>query len=99
MRQWYLPYLDAIISNEGMLFKELNTFLDSLSGNNDAKVLIITGDGKAFIAGADLTSSDVFGFDKKDSDKTKNLIWLYNLKIPENTSYHYTDTFLVLKKI
>jgi hypothetical protein len=26
MRQWYLPYLDAIISNEGMLFKELNTF-------------------------------------------------------------------------
>lgn len=26
MRQWYLPYLDAIINNEGMLFKELTAF-------------------------------------------------------------------------
>lgn len=26
MRHWYLPYLDAIINNEGILFKELTTF-------------------------------------------------------------------------
>lgn len=33
---------------------EMNDFLDSLSLNKDIRVLIITGDGKAFVAGSDI---------------------------------------------
>jgi len=35
-------------------FIEFNHFLDDLSQRNDVKVLIITGEGKAFVAGADI---------------------------------------------
>lgn len=35
-------------------FSELNAFLDEVSNRNDIKVMILTGEGKAFIAGADI---------------------------------------------
>jgi enoyl-CoA hydratase len=35
-------------------FAEMDDFISSLSQNSDAKVLIITGEGKAFVAGADI---------------------------------------------
>lgn len=35
-------------------FAEMDDFVTSLSGRNDVKVVIITGEGKAFVAGADI---------------------------------------------
>lgn len=35
-------------------FQEFNYFLDSLEQRNDIRVVIITGEGKAFVAGADI---------------------------------------------
>jgi enoyl-CoA hydratase len=35
-------------------FKEFNHFLDDLEPREDVKVLVITGEGKAFVAGADI---------------------------------------------
>jgi enoyl-CoA hydratase len=35
-------------------FKEFNHFLDDLEPRDDVKVLVITGEGKAFVAGADI---------------------------------------------
>jgi len=35
-------------------FKEFNHFLDDISPREDIRVLIITGEGKAFVAGADI---------------------------------------------
>jgi enoyl-CoA hydratase len=35
-------------------FQELNHFLDDLEPRDDVKVLVITGEGKAFVAGADI---------------------------------------------
>jgi enoyl-CoA hydratase len=49
-------------------FKEFNDFLDHLEARDDIKVLIITGEGKAFVAGADIaemanmTSEEGFRF-------------------------------------
>jgi enoyl-CoA hydratase len=37
-----------------LFFKEFNFFLDSLKLFKELKVLLITGDGKAFVAGADI---------------------------------------------
>lgn len=35
-------------------FREMNLFLDDLEARDDIKVLVITGEGKAFVAGADI---------------------------------------------
>ncbi len=35
-------------------FKELNHFIDDIEPREDVKVLVITGEGKAFVAGADI---------------------------------------------
>ena len=43
--------LNALNTN---FFKEFNHFLDDLEPRDDVKVLVITGEGKAFVAGADI---------------------------------------------
>jgi enoyl-CoA hydratase len=76
---------EAMNALNSLLFKELNTYLDSLSENSAVKVLIITGDGKAFIAGADIaemqdmTKKEAFLFSKTGQDTFSRL---ENLKIP-----------------
>jgi enoyl-CoA hydratase len=44
--------LNALNSN---FFKEFNSYLDYIESNEKIRVLIITGDGKAFVAGADIS--------------------------------------------
>ncbi len=52
-------------------FNELNHFLDDLEPREDVKVLVITGEGKAFVAGADIAemvhmnSEEGFNFSTK----------------------------------
>ena len=52
-------------------FNELNHFLDNLEPREDVKVLVITGEGKAFVAGADIAemvhmnAEDGFAFSVK----------------------------------
>jgi enoyl-CoA hydratase len=43
--------LNALNTN---FFKEFNHFLDDLEPREDVKVLVITGEGKSFVAGADI---------------------------------------------
>ena len=43
--------LNALNTN---FFKEFNHFLDDLEPRQDVKVLVITGEGKSFVAGADI---------------------------------------------
>jgi enoyl-CoA hydratase len=43
--------LNALNTN---FFKELNHFIDDLEPREDIKVLVLTGEGKAFVAGADI---------------------------------------------
>lgn len=44
----------AMNALNSIFFKEMDDFILSLSKRNDVKVLIITGEGKAFVAGADI---------------------------------------------
>jgi enoyl-CoA hydratase len=67
------------------LLLELNQAIDIISKDESIHVLIVTGDGKAFVAGADIT-------EMKDFDSSKGLIYgelgagvfkkIENLKIP-----------------
>ncbi len=43
-----------------LFFSELNSILDSLSVNTNLSALIITGVGKAFVAGADIAEMETF---------------------------------------
>jgi enoyl-CoA hydratase len=52
--------LNALNTN---FFKEMNALLDELEKNEDIRVLLITGEGKAFVAGADI--AEMSGFDSK----------------------------------
>lgn len=76
---------EAMNALNSVFFKELNTYLDSLSENSEAKILIITGEGKAFIAGADIaemqnmTKEEGYQFSKTGQDTFSRL---ENLKIP-----------------
>lgn len=45
---------DALNALNLMVYKEINEVLDELEKENQVKVLIITGEGKAFVAGADI---------------------------------------------
>jgi enoyl-CoA hydratase len=68
-----------------LFFKELNHFLDSLQSFKDLKVLLITGEGKAFVAGADiaemqsLNAKEGYAFSKKGQNTFSRLA---NLDIP-----------------
>ncbi|MCX6287317.1 MAG: enoyl-CoA hydratase-related protein [Bacteroidetes bacterium] len=66
-------------------FKEFNHFLDDLEPRDDIRVLIITGEGKAFVAGADIagmsdmTEEQSFDFSREGQDI---FLRLENLRIP-----------------
>ncbi len=45
---------ESLNALNSQFFKEFNSFLDSITETKTIKVLIITGEGKAFIAGADI---------------------------------------------
>lgn len=44
----------ALNALNSAFFEELNTYLDDIVANDPIRVLIITGEGKAFVAGADI---------------------------------------------
>ena len=44
----------ALNAINSLVFTELNATLDDLEKNNDLKAVILTGEGKAFVAGADI---------------------------------------------
>lgn len=44
----------ALNALNSAFFNEMNHLLDDLEGRDDVKVLVITGEGKAFVAGADI---------------------------------------------
>jgi len=66
-------------------FREFNHFLDDLEPRDDVRVLIITGEGKAFVAGADIaemsgmTPQQAYDFSKGGQDSFARL---GNLRIP-----------------
>jgi enoyl-CoA hydratase len=45
---------EAMNALNAAFFKELNAYLDMLEAQHDIKVLVLTGEGKAFVAGADI---------------------------------------------
>ncbi len=45
---------NALNALNSLFFKEFNDFLQSIQSSKDLSVLIITGDGKSFVAGADI---------------------------------------------
>jgi len=52
------PYALNALNSE--FFKEINLFLNELEKLEDLRVLIITGEGKAFVAGADISEMSNF---------------------------------------
>lgn len=46
---------EALNALNSKFFEELNHYLAGLAGRDDVKVLILTGEGKAFVAGADIS--------------------------------------------
>lgn len=60
-------------------FKEFNHFLDDLEPREDVRVLVITGEGKSFVAGADIaemsdmTPEQAFHFSKSGQDTFQRL--------------------------
>lgn len=66
-------------------FREMNLFLDDLETRNDIRVMVVTGEGKAFVAGADIaemsgmTADEAFQFSKYGQETFDRL---ENLKIP-----------------
>jgi len=71
------------LNNE--FFKEFNNYLDSIVDNEEVKCLVITGEGKAFVAGADIaemkdmTKAQGFEFSKTGQNTFQRL---ENLDIP-----------------
>lgn len=45
---------EALNALNSQFFTEMNSLLDEIEKNNQLRVLIITGDGKSFVAGADI---------------------------------------------
>lgn len=45
---------EAMNALNSTFFKELNAYMDMIEAQHDIKVLILTGEGKAFVAGADI---------------------------------------------
>ena len=76
---------EALNALNNLVFEEISRFLDNFQNQHDAKVLIITGEGKSFVAGADIAEmSDMSQKEAKQfSIKGQNVFnRLENLKIP-----------------
>lgn len=75
----------ALNALNSAFFEEFNTYLDDLVANDPIQVLIITGEGKAFVAGADiaemvdLSPSGAKGFSEKGQ---QTFLRLEELPIP-----------------
>ena len=76
---------ESLNALNSLFFQEINAYLDSFNEKNEVKVLVITGDGKAFVAGADIaemqnmTKDEAFQFSKIGQD---TYLRLENLDIP-----------------
>ena len=76
---------ESLNALNSLFFKEINAYLDSFNEKNEVKVLVITGDGKAFVAGADIaemqnmTKDEAFQFSKIGQN---TYLRLENLDIP-----------------
>ena len=46
---------EAMNALNSKFFEEMNSLLDDMAKNNDVKVIVLTGEGKAFVAGADIS--------------------------------------------
>ena len=57
---------------------EYGETIKKLISDDSVKGIVLASAKEAFIAGADLTSSEVFGFDQKDADKIKTAEKIYN---------------------
>ena len=57
---------------------EYRSIIEKLISDDNVKGIVLRSAKDAFIAGADLTSSDVFGFDKVNEDKVKAAEKIYN---------------------
>lgn len=76
---------EALNALNSLFFEEFNQYIDSVSKDKAIKALIITGDGKAFIAGADI--AEMQNMNKKEAyafSKTgqNTFLRLENLQIP-----------------
>jgi len=76
---------EALNALNSLFFKELNQFLHEVPKLKDLRVLIITGEGKSFVAGADISEMQKMkvreghSFSKVGQDAFEKLI---NLEIP-----------------
>jgi len=76
---------EALNALNSLFFKELNEFLCVIHSTKDLKVLIITGEGKSFVAGADIAEMqkmrvrDGYNFSKAGQESFSKLV---NLEIP-----------------
>jgi enoyl-CoA hydratase len=52
---------NALNALNGQFFKEFNLFLDQIENDKALRVLILTGEGKAFVAGADIAEMQNMG--------------------------------------
>jgi enoyl-CoA hydratase len=65
---------NAMNALNSLVFDEFNRLLDQVSGDAEVKVLVITGEGKAFVAGADIaemasmTPEQAYSFSRKGQE-------------------------------
>lgn len=75
----------ALNALNSRFFQELNQLLDELENRNDVRVLLLTGEGKAFVAGADIAemvnmnSAQAMAFARKGQEAFHRL---ENLALP-----------------
>lgn len=76
---------DSLNALNSLFFKELNDLIQTLQSTKNLKVLIITGEGKAFVAGADIAEmqrmkvKEGYNFSKAGQEAFSKLV---NLEIP-----------------
>jgi len=76
---------EALNALNSLFFKEFNDFLHTIQSVKDLKVLIVTGEGKAFVAGADIAEMqkmkvrEGYNFSKVGQDALSKLV---NLEVP-----------------